>query len=64
MRLYIATLESEKKRGVRVKMAVHAPSKRAAREMALGRRKRWTLMNLSYSAGARCITFLDEFPDD
>ena len=64
MRLYIATLESQTREGVRVKMVVHATNKKVAIAMAQAHRTSWTVLDISHAAGPRCIAFLDELPDD
>ena len=63
MRLYIGVVESQKRKGRCVKLAVYAGSRKAASAMILSRYRKWTLQTLSYAPGAHCIAFLDEFPN-
>jgi hypothetical protein len=63
MRLYIAVIESDRRKGRRVKIAIHARSKKAALSMLSGRYNKWTLRNLNHAPGPKFISFQDEFPD-
>jgi len=62
MRLYIAVVESDKRKGRCVKIAIHAATKKAARTMLAGRFKGWTLQTLNYAPGPKFLPFQDEFP--
>jgi hypothetical protein len=62
MRLYIAVVESGRRKGKRVKLAIHAASKKAAMAAAKGKFTNWTLRSLNHAPGRRCIAFLDETP--
>jgi hypothetical protein len=62
VRLYIAVVESGKRKGRRVTLAVHAASKRTARAMVGSRYTGWSLRILTHAPGEKCISFLDEFP--
>lgn len=63
MNLYIAVVESEKRKGRRIKMAIHASSRARAEAIARRRLAKWTLQTLSRVPGQTCILFQDEFPD-
>ena len=63
MRLYIAIVESWRKKGRLVKLAVHAPSKRVATKMVTDRFTKWTLRGMHHTLGPKCIAFQDEYPD-
>ena len=62
MNLYIAVLRSDKRRGRRVRLAVHAPTRKVAHAMVASRYAKWTLEHLVRATGRHCIAFLDEFP--
>ncbi len=62
MKLYIAVIESEKRAGRRVKLAIHASSRRTAEALAIRRFTKWTLRSLHLASGQKCIAFQDEFP--
>lgn len=63
MRLYIAVVESDRRRGRRVKIAVHARSIATARRMVASRWAKWTLRILKHKPGPACINFQDEFSE-
>lgn len=62
MRLYIATLKSSTRDGVRAKMIVHATNKKNALAIAQADRPDFTVLEISHAPGPRCIAFLDELP--
>lgn len=62
MKLYIAVVESEKRKGRRVKLAIHASSRRTAQALAIRRFTSWTVRSLRLAPGEKCIAFQDEFP--
>lgn len=63
MRLYIAIVESWRKKGRLVKLAVHTSSKKRATLMVRQRYTKWILRGVYHQTGPKCIAFQDEFPD-
>jgi hypothetical protein len=63
VRFYIAIVESPKRKGRRVQIAVHAASKKRARAMVAARFTKWRIPTLVYAPGEKCIAFMDEFPE-
>ena len=55
-------VESEKRKGRRVKLAIHASSRRTAEALAISRFTKWTVTSLHLPPGQKCIAFQDEFP--
>ena len=63
MRLYIAVVESGKRKGRRVKLAIHTTSKKAAKAAVEARFTKWKLKSLNHATGRHCIAFQDEFSE-
>ncbi len=62
MRLYVVTVESDRKPGRTVKLAVHTTTARKARELVRRRYNKWNVVHVAHVTGPRAIAFLDSFP--
>ena len=63
MKLYIAVVESQKRRGRRVKLAIYTHSRRDAARWVAGKYTKWDLVLVRHAPGPHCIAFQDEFPN-
>ena len=60
MRLYLATLDSRDRVGLRAKVVIHAHSVRQAKSVARSDFPKWKVADIEHIPGLRCILIKEE----